>query len=114
MTGAPLVMGALVNQAAFKTIAPICSRFTAQTMVENAVKAGVISSQATELHAKWVDLITADPSMAILLAYQSGSFKDLVQAKVAGGLKKGDAVCAAVREYPDTHRAWLEAGGGTL
>ena len=126
--GAPLVMGGLVNQAAFKTIAPIVSRDgggsqeqeqnimneqelaalqaasaakdaeitslkatvaglesslalkakqAAKAVVDAAIKAGKLPPQATELHAKWVEVITENPGLAETL--------DAIQATAAPG-----------------------------
>lgn len=38
------------------------------------------------------------------------AFVDRVAAKVAGGMKKGEAVAACVREFPTEHLAWLKSG----
>lgn len=39
------------------------------------------------------------------------TFEDAVQAKMAAGLKQGDAVSAAIKEYPKEHAAWKAKGG---
>lgn len=203
--GAPLVMGGLVNQAAFKTIAPIVSRDgrgsqetststmneqelaalqaaaaakdaeitvlkaklvsaesdqavkakdaeiaslkaeigklkeqvavqakdAAKVMVDAAIKAGKLPPQATELHAKWVEALTGNPTAASMLdsiapnpalagaltagkAADAGKvpqgFAGLVQAKTAAGMKQGDAVQAAVAENPEAYKAFRASG----
>lgn len=114
------------------------AKANAKATVDAAVKAGKLAPQATDLHAKWIDAITANPALAETLnamapnpalggtitgnaggttqtpPNKSGEFLQAIDAEVKAGKSKLEAFRAVRGKNPKLHQAWLEAGGGQL
>lgn len=108
----------------------------ARARVQDAILAGRLAPQASEVHAKWAALIEADEKNADLLDampvnaalativqnWSSGpsfaghaatpdAFVALVKAKQTNGKTRSEALDAAIAENPQSYRAWREASG---
>jgi hypothetical protein len=112
---------------------------SAKAQVDAAIKAGKIAPQATELHAKWVETLTANPSLAATLEAMPATIvvpiqvvpsvagagapaglaaKDSAEAfvqavadEVKAGKSKGQAIDLVVAKEPKAYAAWREADG---
>jgi hypothetical protein len=63
------------------------TKLQAKAAVDAAIRAGKLAPQATELHAKWAELIAKDPANQVLLdgLPENPAFKTIIQAGAAAG-----------------------------